>query len=216
MKKQIFHLIMLLLVWVSSAPVAAQGTLYISNLGLTPTGMGSVSSDLWIAQPFVTGMNSGGYILNSIQLLMDVPIGMPSGFTASLYSMLGYTVPANRLGYLSGSDPAAGGIFTCTAPSLQLSPDTAYFVVLSASTSQAQGVYNWSAATRGGAGDISTGWSIQDYYYSSVNGSSWSETFRQNIYQMSIYATPIPEPETSVLFGISLACLGFLRLRQTK
>src|ERR1039458_4682788 len=100
----------------------AQGTLYVSNLEQTPTGRGAVESDSWIAQTFITGTNSGGYALNSVQLLMDAasgsPRGSPSGFAVSIYSSLS-TEPASNLANLVGSDPSGGGIYTYTASDLR-------------------------------------------------------------------------------------------------
>src|SRR6516162_4317431 len=65
---------------------ATQAAVYVSNLGQTPTGSGTIASDSWLAQTFVTGPNSSGYLLNSVQLLMDAPSGTPGGFSLSVYS----------------------------------------------------------------------------------------------------------------------------------
>lgn len=55
----------------------AQGTLFLSNLSQSsPTDM-AVGSDSWIAQSFVTGASSGGYILDSVQLLTAAASGAP-------------------------------------------------------------------------------------------------------------------------------------------
>ena len=99
--------------------ISAQGTLYVSNLGQGPTGSTAIGSDSWIAQVFVIGTNSGGYALNSIQLLMNPASGNPTDFSVSIYSSLS---PIYDLGSLSGSGPAAGGIFTYTASGITLSP----------------------------------------------------------------------------------------------
>src|SRR5439155_9744805 len=102
----------------------AQGTVYISNLGETRVGSGAVGSDFWLAQPFISGTNSTGYTLNSVQLLMNAAVGSPSGFTASIYSSAG--APGNSLGVLAGPDPLAGGLFSYTPPGLMLSASTKY------------------------------------------------------------------------------------------
>src|ERR1035438_9179425 len=64
----------------------AQGTLYVSSLGLTSSGSASVGSDSWLATDIRTGTNAGGYLLNSVQLALADASGTPSGFTAMLYN----------------------------------------------------------------------------------------------------------------------------------
>jgi len=191
---------------------AAQGSLYVSNLGWTSTGSAAIGSDSWIAQSIITGTNSSGYVLNSVQLLMNAASGSPSGFNVSIYSSLS-GLPYNNLGTLVGSDPAAGGLFTFTASDLDLSPSTFYFVVVTAATPVAQGAYIWS----GENGPDSIGnqqWAIPDSYKSSPDGSSWTGHIRLNVPQLGIYATAVPEPATVALAGLGLACLSLLRRRQ--
>jgi hypothetical protein len=194
----------------------AQGTLYVSNLGQTPTGSATVGSDSWLAQPFATGTNAGGYVLNSVQLLMDAASGSPSGFTVSIYnqsSSAPFFPPMNGVGSLSGSDPSTGGIFTYTASSFTLSPSTLYFVVVTAATPVAQGAYDWSAVF--GATGQGSQWIIEPGYYSSADGLSWQMS-RQYAFQLAIYATELPEPATLALAGLGLAALSFWRRRQGK
>ncbi|MGH7990209.1 MAG: choice-of-anchor R domain-containing protein, partial [Limisphaerales bacterium] len=195
--------------------IQAQGTTYVSNLDQTPTGSAEIGSDSWIAQEFDTlTTDPNTYILNSVQLLLNPASGSPSEFSVQIYSSPLNDAPQQNLGNLSGSaDPSAGGLFTYTASGITLSPDMAYFVVVTAATPVAQGAYVWSAAnsfTRTG------NWTIDDVYYSSANGSSWTETIRQDVFQMAIYATPVPEPETVALFGVGLVALSFWRFRQNK
>jgi hypothetical protein len=186
----------------------AQGTLYVSNLGQTPTGSNAIGSDSWIAQGFITGTNSNGYTLNSIQLLMDANSGSPSNLAVSIYSSLSGN-PNNNLGNLVGSDPLAGGIFTYTASGITLSQSTFYFVVLTAATTIAQGAYNWSATTGGPQGGVG-GWDIFGEYFSSTDGLSWQAS-RENNFQFGIYAMPVPEPSTYALAGLGLLSLSLLK-----
>ncbi len=188
----------------------AQGTLYVSNLGQTPTGSASIGSDAWIAQSIITGTDSSGYILNSIQLLMNTASGNPSGFNVSLYSSLSGE-PYNNLGNLVGSDPSVGGIFTYTANGLTLSPSTDYFIVLTAATPVAEGAYDWSAAN---SFTESNQWQLNDAYFSSPDGSGWTGHARGDVFQLAINATVVPEPATLTLAGLGLACLSFWRRGQ--
>ena len=156
--------------------VQAQGTLYLSNLGQTTVGSMDIGSDAWIAQYFTTGTNPNGYIVNSIQLSMSSASGNPSGFTVSIYSSPGNGAPGTSLGSLSGSDPVTGGVYTYTTSGIVLSSSTFYFVVATSTTPIAQGAYHWNAANSFGEIYTSPGdpWTIQDAYYSSTDGSSWT------------------------------------------
>ena len=208
MKKTMFIAIVLAAELFAPPFIQAQGTLEVSNLGQTPTGSAFIGSDAWIAQEIVTGNDFGGYTLNSIQLLMNPASGSPGGFDVSIYSSIGYK-PYYNLGNLVGSDPSAGGIFTYTTSGITLSPLTDYFIVLTAATLVAQGTYDWSAANSSTLGI--NRWNINDVYFSSPDGSSWTGHARGDVFQMAIYATEAPEPATLALAGLGLACLNFWR-----
>ena len=180
--------------------IQAQGTLYVSNLGQPTIDSMSIGSDSWVAQYFTTGTNADGYILNSVQLLMGAASGNPNGFTVSIYSSPGNGAPGSSLGSLSGSDPAAGGLFTYTTSGIMLSPSTLYFVVVTAATPAAQGAYDWSAVF-GNSNRSGDGWIISAGYYGSSDGSSWQFS-RDDTFQLAIYATAIPEPATLALAGL--------------
>jgi hypothetical protein len=195
----------------------AQGTLYVSTLTQTPTGSAAVGSDSWLAEFFETGNNAGGYTLNSIQLGMADASGNPRGFAVMLYSEIGWPVglaPGSSLGSLSGSSsPSAAGTYAYAATvNLTLSPNTFYFVVLTAGTTVADGAYNWSeSAYPPSSGD---GWRGGNGIIQSINGTSgWSPTPPyQGIGQLAISATAVPEP--GVLSLVALGGLLLLRRRQ--
>jgi hypothetical protein len=210
MKKMILIAIALFTAKVAVIQILAQGTLYVSNLAQTPTGSSAVGSDSWIAQTLITGTNPGGYMLDSVQLLMNAASGNPSGFTVSLYSYSSSTGPASNLGNLSGSDPSAGGIFTYTAADLMLSPSTSYCIVVTTTTPVTEGVYVWSI----GSSPYYIGsesWEIYDVNYNSTDGLSWTGHLRQRAFQMAIYAAAVPEPTTLALAALGLAALSFWR-----
>jgi hypothetical protein len=179
----------------------AQGTLFLSNLSQSsPTDM-AVGSDSWIAQSFVTGANSGGYILDSVQLLTASASGAPGSIMVSIYTYSG-NVPQNNLGTLNGLDPAAGGIFTYTTPGILLLPSTFYSVVVTTTTPVAQGAYNWSATDSSPlfmANNYGWEFGLHDF---STDGSTWGYS-RALTFQFGIYATAIPEPS-----AVSLLLLG--------
>lgn len=191
----------------------AQGTVHVSNLDQTPTGSTAVGSDSWIAQSFVTGTNPGGYMLDSVQLLMNAASGSPSGFRVLIYSSPGNGAPGSGLGSLGGSDPGTGGLFTYAASGLSLSPSTFYFVAVTAETPVAQASYNWSSVANGFAsGDE---WSIKVSYYSSADGSSWTWHPRENVFQLSINATPVPEPGALGLLALAGLMVGWRSCRKS-
>ena len=198
---------------------SAQGTLQVSNLNATPVGSAPIASDAWIAQLFRTGTNASGYNFNSAQLLMNPGSGSLSGFAVALYSSStpGGTLgnPQSSLGILAGSDPAGGGTFTYTASGITLSASTWYFVLATAATPVAQGSYVWSA----GPSFIVNGldqWLLDDVYYSTTDGSSWTRHLREGEFQMALYATPVPEPAACALAGLGMVAFGFMRRGQRR
>lgn len=191
----------------------AQGTISISNLGQPTTNGAAIGKDSWIAQLFSTGANSQGYALNAVQLLLGASSGTPSGFAVSIYSWDGYS-PFARIGTLGGNDPAGAGIYTYTATNLVLSPGN-YFVVVSGNSFVSQGAYTWSATDwqNGFTKDPNSLWQIDDIYYSSANGLTWTQYVRQSVFQLAIYATPIPESGTLALLALGGGMLIYLRRR---
>jgi len=215
------HLLLGVFIYVSGLLIAqvtqAQGTTYVSNLGQPSINSVSVGSDSWIAMGFRTGTNAGGYDFNSAQLSMANATGKPSGYTVMLYSSIlkGDYFPENNLITLNGSlSPVTGGIFTYTpATSLTLSPNTGYFIVVTAGTMVANGAYQWSSANYM-AYNQSGGWEAPlslwgiDIYQSS-NGSSWGDS---SIYpEFAINATAVPEPSLYALLVLGGFCFFSLR-----
>jgi hypothetical protein len=192
----------------------AQGTmLYLSSLSQTYTDTKPVGSDSWLAARFVTGNNTGGYTLDSIQLGMADGSGSPSGFAVMLYSRSGNPaaiLPGNSLGALSGpASPSSAGVYSYTpAASLTLSPGTHYFVVATAGTAVANGAYNLGLSAYPPA-TATGGWGAGNVIYRSTDGAlTWSQPLPyQGIGQFAIYATAIPEPG-----ALTLAILGGLLL----
>jgi hypothetical protein len=190
----------------------------MSNLGQPSSGSLAVGSDSWLAVAFVTGTNTGGYMLNSIQLGMTDASGNPNGFTAMLYygESPGGPLPVSSLGTLSGStDPLTGGIYTYTpASSLTLSPSTIYFIVLTAGTTVANGAYEWSYVNTSSY-NPSDSWA-GGFAFGSSDGSLYSwrplgDYPPGSFSQYAIDATAVPEPGVFGLFGLGGLFLAWHR-----
>lgn len=183
----------------------AQSILYISNLGQLPAGSGAIGSNSWIAQTFITGSNPGGYLLSSVQLLMDAPAGTPSGFSVSIYSKTGDPhsehepgdSPQSSLGSLTGSAPTTGGVFSYGTPGILLSPDTFYYVVVTAATTTNDSAYAWSATSGLTQSNLFT---IEDEFFSSSDGSNWTWNLRGKVFQLGLYASAVlpSQPELAI------------------
>ena len=206
MKKSAIIAIILTVGLFAPSCVQGQGTVYFSNLGQTSTGSWTVGSDMWISASFVTGTNSGGYNLNSIQLLTVPATGSPSNFSVSVYTHSAiFQLPGSSLGGLTGPDPGAGGTFTYASSGIALTPSTLYFVVLTSATPVANGVYNWSY-TSSSSYTSTSGWSFGSYRNTSSDGLVWGRT--GGIYfQFGVNASAVPEPSTFALAGLGLVCL---------
>lgn len=189
----------------------AQGTLCLSNLSETSGGNAAVASDSWIAQRFYTGPHPGGYILNSVQLLMTTASSSPSGFSVSICAFES-GIPGNNVDSLSGLNPFPGGIFTFTGSSVALAPSTFYFIVTTAAAPVAEGAFYWSKA---GTPDFSSfdSWSLASFSLSSADGSAW-QTHRLAPAQFAIYASAVPEPSVTLLAGLGLVGLLFWQHRR--
>lgn len=216
MKKNMLAILASALVLSAPRIAQAQGTVYVSNLGLPSTGSASVASNLWLAEAFLTGTNAGGYLLNSVQLALSNALGNPSGFTAMIYNVnplsIAGAAPGTSLGTLNGSlDPVAGGIYTYSpASNLTLLPGTTYFTVLTAGTAVANGAYEWSV-TSTYAPTLSGGWNGGGIALSSSDGLNWGP-FPPHYAQLALTATAVPEPSTLGLLALG----GFLLLRHRR
>jgi hypothetical protein len=166
-----------------------------------------IGSNSWIGQTFLTGPSAGGYLLSSVQLLMDAPEGTPSGFSVSIYSKTGDLhserepgdSPQASLGSFTGPAPTAAGIFTYTNPGIILMPSSFYYVVVTAATSAS---VSTSYAWRGTSGlTQSNGFTIQDECFNSTNGSTWTWTPRKITFQVGLYASAVPPPNPSIVSG---------------
>ena len=179
-----------------------QGTMFVSSLGQPSTGSAEVGSDSWLAAGFETGNNTGGYVLDSVQLAMAPASGAPSQFIVALYSAHDPIAhrPDSSLGILAGSsDPETSGIYNYTASGVTLPPSTYYYVVLTSGTTVSSGFYAWSFDNSPPV--TSGGWGGTQRLLYSRDGLSWNSLFGDR--QFSLTATAVPEPDTLSLLALA-------------
>jgi hypothetical protein len=214
-------IIILLAFWLIQQATQAQGILYLSNLGQTPTGNNPVGDHWQVASEVFTGNNANGYLLDAVELEMADASGTPNGFTVMLYSAhsnvptAGGFSPGSSLGTLTGSDnPSTAGIYSYSpVSSLTLSPNTYYFIVLTAGTSVENETYEWSV-TDPNSYNPTDNWGAGGVWFTrSPTGSGWSYN-SSDAPEFALTATAIPEPS-----ALSLLLLGggvFLYVRTRK
>jgi hypothetical protein len=218
MKKLIINYVVASASLIIAQIAQAQGTMYFSSLSPNTTGNIPIGSDSWPAAGFITGINAEGYLLDSIQLAVINATGNPNGFTVMLYDSISDSSvhPGSSLCTLSGSaNPSTADIYTYTpAADLFLPPSTSYFIVLTASTTIANGTYEWSQSSFPPSSSGGWGAAINGVLSSSNGASDWSFTPYSGIAQFAITASAIPEPSPSwfLLFGSGV--LFYVRRRR--
>ena len=175
----------------------AQTSVLASNTGQTPTATQLISSKEQ-AQPFITGLNMGGYTLTSIELDVQRVPSSTTGITVALWSATGGGLPNAVLHTLTHpSDLSTTGLTTFSAPAnTVLTKGTKYFIFVSydgggttlrlkrttsATALDAASLAGWSTAARRSRNrGSSTGWVIQGgALLFKINGSAadvWSAT----------------------------------------
>lgn len=199
---------------VSPSMVSAQGTSYLSNLSQASQFYTfSISSNGFIAQRFVTG-NSPGYLLNSVQLLMDSALGAPNGFSVYLYGASRSGSPSDApIANLGGANPIFGGIYSFTNQEITLLPSTSYFIAVHATSPPEDGGYRWRISqtnTYASSGN----WQMSlNRYVSDAGGYNWSAVGDTPL-QFAINSTIIPEPSSLTLLGLGTLFLSIPNIRK--
>lgn len=199
MKPNIFHLMAVCFV-VTANEANAQGTLYLSNLGEAVYGGETPSTNLWFAHAFTTGVNSGGYSLDAVQLLINFGSPLATSFTVSVRGNSGTgSGPGAQMGVLSGPVPTTNGVFSYSAANISLAPVTTYWVAVTADNPDRIGT-RWSDTTSTNYASIG-GWQLAtDNGMVSLDGINWSARAGTSPSQFAITATAIPEPSVVALF----------------
>ena len=190
----------------------AQGTTYISNLEANSLSGISIASNAWVAQSFVTGANTRGYALDSVQLGMGPATGTPTGFSVSLFANnITRNEPSSLIEILTGSsNPVLAGIFNYTSTGQTMLPSTKYWIVTKAQSSQIGGAFNVSLASYFDYTSADNWWTDRFVQTSSGN-SNWVFSQLGFDIHFAINATTVPEPSFLVLLGMGGSFL-FTRL----
>lgn len=184
----------------------AQETLYLSNIGSTPSSPYPIDGSDWQEIDFTTGANTPGYTLNAVEIEMADATGDPSGFALQVYTTDNY-LPSSLIGVLDGSStPNASGFYTYTANNITLNPDTTYAIVANATSPLANGSFEWDA---GPAPTLVGGWLDNGHRSSDDGGADW-DSIRSRV-EVGIYATAVPEPSTGILLLIGAGLALFFR-----
>ena len=184
--------------------VNGQSIVYVSNLSEPLYGYNVGNG----SQAFQTGTASGGYLLNSITLVMGYRLDNASNFNVSVYSSFNGQIGVS-LGSLNGShNPESAGEYVYTASSLTLSPNTEYCIVATCDSwspdpiHMPPGGYSWQFTDSVNYASTD-GWAINNY-------RGQFPDFYQ--FQFAINATPVPEPRFFALVALG-AALFLLRGR---
>jgi hypothetical protein len=204
------------------------GQLVVSNLG-DPNGggSGSVGSDKWAAQGFVTSGTS--VVLHDVDLKLAVDPGASGTYTVALWNASGPGgTPGSQLNVVSSANPLSALTQTLTdyyffaTSGITLAANTTYFIVLTSSTSAYFGTpaLQWAITSNKngsgtGPGQIA-GWAI-----SPDSGANWGSDpatgYTEHTvspdypYQIGINAVPEPAAYAAVVgFGL----VGFSVVRR--
>lgn len=178
--------------------LCAQGNLYLSNLG-EPSYDGGPFNDGETVDPFqslsagfVTGVNSGGYVLDSVQVLMGGTELGPGSFNISIYND-NNGQSGTSLGQLTGSPtPYIAGTYAYISSGISLSASTSYWIVMSTTISQS---YIWEDT-------------ISPNYESS---DGWSDIASPSGQQLKFAVSAISVPESSA-WALLTSCTTILVL----
>ena len=132
------------------------------------------------ANAFTTGSGAGGYTLNSITLAFTKTYGSPGNLVVALHASSGGNPAATASATLTGDNPGIpGGVetYTCSGSGCNLSPNTTYFVVLSAPNASSDGnFYAWRTTVSDSqfVSPAGAGWAIADALTSKVDSGNWT------------------------------------------
>jgi hypothetical protein len=198
--------------------------LVVSNLGEASNGDGSVGSDKWAAQAFVTGGTAT--TLQNVGLALASDNSALGNYSVSLWSLNPSNgTPGSSLGTITSGNPVssltktlADYFFTLTTP-IPLAANTTYFIVLNSTSTAFPDSLLWGitpSSNSTGPGQIG-GWA-----FSTDSGTTWgtvppdyNDQTTGSGFPFQIGINAVPEPQTyAILFGLGL--IGFAIARHVR
>jgi|SRR5579862_3435483 len=180
--------------------VLSQDSIYLSNTAEPSAGnVGITTGAIW-AQSFETGTNAGGYYLNSVTI--DVGGATPTPpITPSIFGNFVNTSNPS----LPSDYPEAGNDLGLAA-GIDLAPSTIYWIWVTAVYAPQVGTPWYYSSNDSYVSQDN--WQLSPTYLleSAAVQNSWSSEGSLPL-QISIDATPIPEPEIFIPFGLGLAAI---------
>lgn len=180
------------------------GALSTTNTDILPvaTGEGDTSA---LAQGFTTGSSAQFLTLQSVVLGLFAEPGVPAR-TVSLFSDAA-GVPGSELAVSNAVSISSQAKYTFSFSSLQLSPNTSYWIVPQSDVSW----YVNSTFTAPGAQNTSGYSYLGTAAKTFESAGSWEAT---GLTSYSLSVTAVPEPSTYALAAIGVAAGGLMRWRR--
>jgi hypothetical protein len=197
----------LLLVTWGAARLPAQ-VIYITNVPNGPNYGLYFDNTSWFAQPFTTGTNPFGYLLDSTYLGLG-SVGAAPPISVSLYSNAA-SAPGSVYSLLTSSDNLN---FTPITPTV-LAPSTTYWLVMRSAAPYTPSNYDYTYITFNHSYSSTNGWTTPGLMASSsTGGASWGGSVDPALFSVTASAV-VPEPLACLPFGLGLAVLLFVRERR--
>jgi hypothetical protein len=160
-------------------------------------------------------MGATNLFFNFMQAIVSNPDALARMLSGGIYSNVGgnpgvLLAAFNPVSVASGTVHSAVNLTTTTQ--FTLMANTSYFFLLDGP--DVANSLSWSADT-GNTQPLANGVTLLGYRFSSNGGGTWATSAIPN--QMSINASPIPEPSTWAMVGLGAAMLvGFTRARRRR
>lgn len=187
----------------------------VSNVGGSSAGSTTVLSDIWYAAKFVAGSTAE---LTSVDIVIDSIVGAPDANLIVQIWSDSANAPGGPLNTLSGSNPAAPGIYNYTG-TFTLTAGASYWLTLSTNASDPSG-YAWRETPDGLDGTSQPGWEIaQNTRSVSFNQGGLWQTLVPTTYTLQFAVNgevgEVPAPGTLALVALGGLLGARLRLRRS-
>ncbi len=180
-------------------------TAFSNPFGQVATTNTTISGSNWFATGFNTGTSPDFLSLTSVKLSIANSGTLPSSNPIiKLFTGPGID-PATEIATLTGNSISSGSpvtaTFTPSSSPLALSPNTNYWVVLSA---VAGDQYGWYTTDENPSAQNGSGFSFVSGRRSTNAGSTWSNSVTAGVAAVSVEVLAVPEPPAIMLAGLGV------------